>query len=306
MIVFCAGMYRSGSTWQFQVATEICLRKGLTRQKVAPGKEYLENEQKVQAIQPIDGNVQVYKLHHASPHAAKLIDGGHAKCLYSYRDLRDVAFSLGHRIKVPFDVIIEEHIPQIIVNHDFWTSMSNLFVQKYEDWVRDSVPYVRRIASHLGVLLTDTEASEIAGQYSVQENRKRIPWHLRKADSGGWRTEATPEQVMQLARACGDWLVDKGYETERWWSEMARLEREIRKAKHGLAQAQDELARLRWQNACLNWELAVRQQRIESSPLFWPYRVGRGAKRIAKRCLGLLRQQITRLHQTRELTPVEG
>ncbi len=120
-------------------------------------------------------------------------------------------------------------------------------VSGYEDVMADPVAGVKEIAAFLSIPLTDAEAVRLADAYSLEANRTRaqklteklrdkgidlnrpenavlhdehsqLHWnHIRQGRIGGWRDEAMPQQLADLARMCGGWLLDNGYESDANW-----------------------------------------------------------------------------------------
>ena len=245
MLVICAGMCRSGSTWQYQVACDLLERTG-------PGEQlgFLTPPEFDRVMtQPSCAQWRIVKTHDAHGTFASVLASGQARCLYSYRDLRDVAFSLAHKWSVPLRTAVIDRVGvrNCIANHAFWTTQPYVFIQRYEDWIRNPEGDVTRIALHLGIDLQAEEAGNIARRYGFDENRQRteklaerfrtegidltdpqntllsdrnslLHWnHIRTGEVGGWRTQATPEEIAVLARECGTWLQENGYEDHPAW-----------------------------------------------------------------------------------------
>ena len=52
----------------------------------------------------------------------------------------------------------------------------------------------------------------------LHDEHSELHWnHIRQGRVGGWRDEATPRQLAELARLCGGWLVRNGYEHDAHW-----------------------------------------------------------------------------------------
>ena len=106
---------------------------------------------------------------------------------------------------------------------------------------------VAEIAAHLGIDLNDEGAHAIADAMSREANRRRIDslndrlrsegtelvpqdlslydpnsllhWnHIRDGRSGAWREAFSPDQCRTLAKVCGPWLIDRGYEADDAWA----------------------------------------------------------------------------------------
>ncbi len=254
MDVFCVGMYRSCSTWQYEVVGHLLDRQGECRRLgYRAGPEYAE----IYSSRPFENGSgsgsalpAVLKSHDKHPVFGKALASGRAKGVYSFRDLRDVADSMRHKMGLPLDRLIGQGlIHRILANDHYWTTRPGVLVQRYEDLMADPARGVREVAEHLEIPLESGEAEQIAAEYSLEANRKRteamraalqqqglnlsdpaqqlrqddqtlLHWnHLREGKVGGWRTSITPRQRVLLGRLCGAWLIDKGYEPDHsWWT----------------------------------------------------------------------------------------
>lgn len=246
MFVLCAGMYRASSTWQYEIASDLVERHlggrriGLVypAQFPGPGPGLAEDAW------------QVLKFHDANQPMADALVDGRAVCLYSYRDLRDVVFSLMHKFSASFAEIVEgrQFVDICLRNDAFWRSQPGVLCQRYEELICQPVAGINEIARHLGIELAAGEASRLADEYSLQANRARtealsrrlvqagcdladpanslqydpeslLHWnHLREGTAGGWSRQGSLSQVLSLASRCGDWLIEQGYERDFNWA----------------------------------------------------------------------------------------
>src|SRR5207248_10609308 len=120
MLVICAGMCRSGSTWQYLVACDLLERTG-------PGERlgFLTPPEFARAsAEPPAGRWRVLKTHDGHPAFAAVLATGQARCLYAYRDLRDVAYSLAHKWSVPLRTAVVDRagVRNCIANQAFWVA----------------------------------------------------------------------------------------------------------------------------------------------------------------------------------------
>lgn len=244
MYVFCCGMHRSGSTWQYMVASHLVeTRKGGKRVGLLNDeREFLEFDR---AARRFDG-WQTLKMHTWRPVFGQALSDGRAIGIYSYRDLRDVVFSLITMKNETFDeYVVQKHGVQTLIDNDtFWRAQPNNLIQSYEDITQRSGESVSQIARHLQIPLEPGEAEKIAAQFSVEENKKRagmvagerkkirlfrkqrsfdpdtlLHWnHIQNGRIGRWRESATPEQIQRLAQACGAWLIERGFEKDMEWA----------------------------------------------------------------------------------------
>src|SRR6476646_8231399 len=102
MDVFCVGMYRSGSTWQYDVVSQLLEKhRGVRRLGFVTGEEFAD-------LRGQDADSwRVLKAHDAHPAFAEALAAGQALAVYSFRDLRDVAYSLLHKFGDSFAEVIE-------------------------------------------------------------------------------------------------------------------------------------------------------------------------------------------------------
>ena len=238
--VVCCGMYRACSTWQYEVAAHLVEHKTAgERVGYQSGADY---QTLTDGRQGRPMRSRVLKSHDAAPSLGRALTHGHAVGLYSYRDLRDVVFSLMHKRGLSFRGLVRQGmIPRILANDRFWTRRPGVLVQRYEDLLAEPGAGVAAIAAHLGIELDPGEADRIAAEYSREANRSRaralahrlheagvdlrnaasiqicdpgtlLHWnHLRESGDGSWRALATPRQLAILDRLCGRWLETHGY-----------------------------------------------------------------------------------------------
>src|SRR5262249_46537022 len=128
MDVFCVGMYRSGSTWQYDVACHLLERhRGAKRLGFVPADQYTPQP-------PHDSTWRVLKTHDADERFAAALNDGRAVALYSYRDLRDVCYSLMYKFRASFEDVVERQqlLHRCLANDAFWRAQPNLLWQRYE------------------------------------------------------------------------------------------------------------------------------------------------------------------------------
>jgi hypothetical protein len=249
--VFCAGMYRACSTWQYEVAAHL-----VEEHQRGHRLGYMKSGEYTAFLQDDslrDAGWRVIKAHEGEPAMARRLRAGRARALYVHRDIRDVVFSLMHKRAKTFEQILRQGmIHQILANDRFWMAQPNTLVQRYDDLISKPTLGVMDLAGHLSIELADTEAERIADLYSQESNRARtealkqrleqagvdlentgntqicdsaslLHWnHMRQRGAASWRTAATPQQIALLHRVCGPWLKKRGYSCEvappRRWS----------------------------------------------------------------------------------------
>ncbi|MFO0956486.1 MAG: sulfotransferase domain-containing protein [Isosphaeraceae bacterium] len=248
MYVLCVGMYRACSTWQYEVASHLLERhRSARRLGYVPGAAFREMER---AGGPGRGWA-ILKSHDEDPRFLPALEQGRALVLYAYRDLRDVAFSLAHKRGTTLEGIVRQGmLHQILANDRCWTAQprERRLSQRYESLLDNPAGGVRELAAFLGIRLASGEAEAVAAEYSLEANRQRtrelgrklveqgvdltdptnvqrcdnhtlLHWnHVRDGRIGGWREQARPRQRALLARFCGRWLIERGYEDDLAWA----------------------------------------------------------------------------------------
>jgi hypothetical protein len=263
-------MQRSASTWQYDVVCHLVERHRGGRRLgfFQTGQEF---EKQLRANEEQD-SWRVMKTHQRHPCYAALLGSGRALAVYSYRDLRDVAFSLAHKCACRFEEVVENRggLHACIADDQFWSAQPRTLSQRYEDVVTDPVAGLEAIASHLGIPLESGESASVAEEYSLAANSWRavelkqrlldegieltdptnanlknehtlLHWnHIRSGTVGDWRQEATPRHIALLAAICGPWLKERGYEQDDNWA-LSGLE----SMRQELEQAQTRLEEMR-------------------------------------------------------------
>jgi hypothetical protein len=243
-------MYRAASTWQYNVVSHLVETFGVGR-RIGYFTETEGEKFRTHYAQHADSHqFLVLKSHHRHPEFANALAERCALGVYIYRDLRDVAFSLAHRFNTTFEAVVREKrlIHHSIENDEFWRSQPRMILQQYEQVIKDPITAIVQLAKHLGLEVSSEYAEQVADQYSFSSNFERtravaerfvaqgidlsdpqhglsydeqtlFGWnHLRDGRAGGWRDEATPEQLLTLLAACGAWLVLRGYEPDCSWA----------------------------------------------------------------------------------------
>lgn len=246
MDVLCVGMYRSGSTWQYNIISTLLrrYREGCPLGFLT-GDEYA----RLSPAGAADG-WRVLKSHDGHPAFAAALAAGHARAVYSYRDLRDVAFSLVHKFKTTFEDIIEERafLPHLRETDAFWMAQPGICCQRYERIIEDPSGSIAELAAHLQIPLAEDEAECLATEFSLSANLRRttqleqilrdqgidldnplhalshdpqtlLHWnHIRSGRTGAWKDRLTRRQLACLAVDCSNWLLERGYESlPQWW-----------------------------------------------------------------------------------------
>src|SRR5262245_38888520 len=174
MDVFCIGMPRSASTWQYAVTCAMAERHGNARRM-----GYFESsDHATQFINEHPPSPQLWRIFktHAPPSnwLAERLAGGETCAVYSFRDLRDVAFSLAHKLSTSFERVVEgRRLEEMIEADTYWQGRSGVLSQRYEAPVADPTTAIGEIAAYLRIELAAGEAAGLAKQQSLEANRSR-------------------------------------------------------------------------------------------------------------------------------------
>lgn len=234
MWIFCAGMMRSGSTLQYQIAKTVVegAGRGIGAGSCVPGRfrELLDRYDDA-------GQLRVVKCHRYLPTARARLRRGEARALYIYRDLRDVVVSMMHKEKRSFRQMMEAGFVQQLLEDDaIWSGQPNTLVSVYQEVTADVAAEVERIAGFLGIEVAPSEVERIAAEHSLDRQKRRIEGfdfgqagvaegrtslldpdtllhhnHVRSGRSGQWSDVLTPEQVAEIEQIAGSWLVERGF-----------------------------------------------------------------------------------------------
>lgn len=261
MLVICCGMLRSGSTLQYQIAVEL-----LQRADRGEGIGEVRHVHCRELDARTDGKTHAVKVHKRAllPGAPDALQAGYATGLYISRDIRDVAVSLMNMRQVSFEQLMFRggEVEQALRDYQAWTALPGMLMSKYETMMADLQGEVQRIAQHLDIEISDTEAAAIAHTYSLDRQQRRIQnWksdpeydaaqhdpntllhhnHIRSGKSQQWRTALTPMQIAYLESVAGNWLRSQGYELsqpawKRQLSQIAFLKQKVQRKWRALSQ----------------------------------------------------------------------
>ena len=143
--VICGGMYRSCSTWQYEVVGHL-IERHLQGERLG----YLAGEEYAARYAPLSrcaihtragrGPWRVLKSHEGHRSFARALCSGRALAVYTYRDIREVVFSLTHKRSLAFeDLLRQGMVHQLLVNDRFWRAQPRVLIQRYEELVADPV-----------------------------------------------------------------------------------------------------------------------------------------------------------------------
>lgn len=233
--IVCAGMVRSGSTVQYQLASEV-VKKYLGGK--ALGFVTPSTFPSLYNTYASTDDTYVVKIHAFSREIAELAATREAHVLYISRDIRDVTVSLMHKLHLSFwEVLFHSHIRSALRHYHQWNTIDNVLASRYETTVDDLSQEAHRIARFLGVDLPPSAAEEIARHHSLEKQQSRIQRgapshdersasysphgrdpaselhsnHIHSGKNEQWREALSPFQLAVLEHLAHEWMIDRGY-----------------------------------------------------------------------------------------------
>ena len=222
-------MHRSGSTLVWQITRQLLDgAPGLRNPRGVSTEEY-----PAAAANPDD--LLMAKVHFRPALDRDEFPDDGARYLYTYRDPRDVVASLYRKGRYkPDDPERGARPSRLIVRRElrgdeFWTSKSDVWIGRYEDF-RDDVPgLVRTLAGYLDVSVDDARVAEImravdlaaqeerakaAREHGVDDDLRVTSNHITDGREGAWRDTLTSEELVAIEAESARWLVEHGYDVE--------------------------------------------------------------------------------------------
>lgn len=225
--IFCGGMARSGSTLQYQIASELVERMGVgQRAGWYAGGNFAQATRDHAASE----GLLVFKAHRLTPAIAAEVreNGGRALC--THRDIRDVTASWMSMNDRSFEEVWHGGmLEKWTERFDEWTVLPGAYVTHYSALRDDLEGEVRRVAQFLELPTTDALLQGIAEDLSLERQAARIAGqklapdqrmnphtllhdkHITHAGDGGYSRKLRPFEVDLIERQCADWMARHGY-----------------------------------------------------------------------------------------------
>lgn len=239
MWVFCCGMYRSASTLQFQITTQLVKHAGIGQQV---GWIDADRFPEVRCRYEQDNGLKVIKVHKCTNSIRTEFIKNNAIGVYTYRDVRDVYASMMRQRQKSFEFLKKEgFLEGCLDNYRKWTSLPNVLVSHYREIIADPAQEVKRIADHLHVKTDTKTCSDIAKNYTIEAQQERISdfkqkllqlernpndhreifdyhddntlLHMNHIDSvrvGRWKDDLSDYEVEQIEQTVKDWCEKHG------------------------------------------------------------------------------------------------
>lgn len=230
--LFCGGMLRSGSTLQYNIASELIERTGIGRREA-----WVDDHSAYFADCDNQNQVVSFKSHILTAEIRSLVCDGKAKALTCFRDVRDVVASwqakTGQRQSIDDALsLVRGAIAQLLE----WETLdsSDRLLSRYEDFAFDVKGEVLRAADFLGLEINEGIALDVSSALSVlslQERLVSLPeddftksggfvWdsrtlvhvdHLNGGVIGRAKDELSGDVYSAITDTYSDWLVAHGY-----------------------------------------------------------------------------------------------
>lgn len=235
MFIFCGGMFRSGSTLQYQIASQLVEDYGIGRRLTW----HVPNQ--FPEIRKLYGSTEeliVFKAHKLTSEMKDEIERNCARVITIHRDIRDVVVSAMRKNNWSFRKIWFHNYPSLwTARFDEWSRMPKALICRYDDLAVDLLGIIHAIATQLGISLGDERARELAQTISLDSQKLRIQSiaekrsgghlttkydplsllhynHISSGDSGIYRSVLRPAQVSALEDRCHEWMVRWGYQCD--------------------------------------------------------------------------------------------
>lgn len=227
MLLICAGMMRSGSVVQFQLAGAVVNHLGIgSIVKPRDGDEFDANVNRW----AFADEWYVAKLHDYRESIKRGHDHGKVKVVMTVRDPRDIMVSLMNFRQDTFETMTHAPVfPNNLKNHKRWSEAIhavNFRCIRYEDLMNVKLfQEAIGISHHIGYTLDLNVAQEISDQYSISKNKLRADAaypvsspdyfstrHINDGSSGQWKTALDEDQIRWVEDVAHDFMETNGYE----------------------------------------------------------------------------------------------
>lgn len=250
MWVFACGMFRSGSTLQFQLVSEMVEAAGLGRRMPWADPEDFGTLAAAHEKAHGDDALLVFKTHVCKHPMRERLAAGRALAVGTHRDLRDVAVSGARKAGVePTADYCRDLAEGCMACAEGWhrdhVAAARILELAYDDLVRRPAACCLRMATHLHVPLTPEQADDLARRFAPDRQRARIdeavregamqpprpggrlrhmprellhPDHIDDGATGKWRGVLDDDALRAIESVAGGWLLERGYvlATDAW------------------------------------------------------------------------------------------
>ncbi|HUA56044.1 MAG TPA: hypothetical protein VMB81_27910 [Candidatus Sulfotelmatobacter sp.] len=159
MVVLFTGMFRSGSTWAYNVARVLLL----TRSPAVCG-EYRDDVGA--ALDSRDAAIEhhLIKTHHPDPVGLALIRAGACRTICTYRNVLECIVSYMEAFGAPFDQILALAVDALALL-EFQAAAPDVLFIPYDQITQRPADAIAAIAQHLGVAICAVDAVAVAERF---------------------------------------------------------------------------------------------------------------------------------------------
>lgn len=173
MLIACNGMFRAGSTLQYNLVCSLVEKMGLGERKGYLSYEQL-SERKEEIIQWSESpSLIAFKSHAILPNAAELVEANSMRICYIYRDIRDVAVSMKRTFKIEGEKLWKL-LDKATAAYFKLKEIDGVIWQKYEEAIADLSATVKTLAMALNLNPSEGLIAEIAAEWSIENAHKVI------------------------------------------------------------------------------------------------------------------------------------
>jgi len=232
-MIWCCGMYSSGSTWAYNAT-----RAGAAACGVKADGVYADNYRDLVNRLRRAGPACIVKTHALEPRATEILARRAARIVLTIRDPRDAAVSIMQHMRLGFAQTLNM-VEQSAVYAGQFAADPRALLLRYESGFIDAPATFDRLAALFGATLTPAQRAEL-----FRESRRDVieakiahledlpttitdtrsgdvvdtdtQWHRhhanRTGEVGKWRTMLTEEAVVAVEARLGRWMRAFGYE----------------------------------------------------------------------------------------------
>lgn len=231
MWVFCGGMFRSGSTVQYQIASHLVEHWGRGRRITWHSPDEFEAVRLTHSDEP---GLLVFKAHGLTAAMREELDRRGGRVITVHRDIRDVVVSALRKNDWSFRHIWKNgYLQRWTRRFEDWAALPNALVSRYESLVGDLEDEARRISGLLELPADEALVNSVASEYAIDRQQERLA-HIREKQSRGmltkfdphsllhfnhvasgevgiFRRALAPAEIRAIEDVCGEWLDRWGY-----------------------------------------------------------------------------------------------
>lgn len=219
MLIVCNGMYRAGSTLQYNLVSSLVTQTQPSEIIGWIWPEQLKDMGAELQRWAIDPQLYVIKTHMLPPDIEPMLTNGSAKMCYVYRDIRDVAVSVKRKFKKEGDDLYEL-LDKAIATYFVVKQLPGVVWQRYEEMMADLYREIDKLSKELNLDASPQVMQQVAQQWSVEGTHQAIQQLQRKRQlkiklRAGLRRLKSEKLVERLIKQYNpDFSWDRIYDTK--------------------------------------------------------------------------------------------